>query len=187
MQFDELDGEEVKQILRQRFDQVLDQVPYLKKHITLPRVRITTQIQINCWADQQGSEDHVTRDEFTLGSERSGPPATFEARDVVDASPSGSPPDQWRDEAGIEKPSRMPVVLPRQPVEAPDTAIPGMEVRRGENLPPGFGIRSGTAASIDRGGPVVTGHTPVSPNLRNQDRGPSDPLDRSFPGHKERT
>jgi hypothetical protein len=92
--FDQLNGQEVKEILIDRLERVLEQSPHLQRHLTLPNVRIEMllQVSLTMYADQQGATPVVMEDEF-----------------VVDASPGPAdsghkPPDRVRHEAGLPIP-----------------------------------------------------------------------------------
>jgi hypothetical protein len=92
--FDQLNGQEVKEILIDRLERVLEQSPHLQRHLTLPNVRIEMllQVSLTMHADQQGATPVVLEDEF-----------------VVDASPGPAdsghkPPDRVRHEAGLPIP-----------------------------------------------------------------------------------
>ena len=99
--FNELDGEEAKAVLIQRFRAKLDEVPYLQRHITLPRVKMSLLVQISLYNDQPTPEVHEITDEFNL----------IVLHDSVNVSPTpgGHPPDQVRDEHGLQIPTQMKV------------------------------------------------------------------------------
>src|SRR5574340_1196764 len=88
--FNELDGEEAKHVLVERFRARLDEVPYLQRHITLPRLKMTVSVTLELYADQPTPERHHIDDQYNL----------IVLNDEVNASPSpgGKPPDQVRDE-----------------------------------------------------------------------------------------
>ena len=54
--YNDLNGEEIKSVLKQRFAQVLDEVPFLRHHLTLPRVSMHLTVHLDQWADQQSVE-----------------------------------------------------------------------------------------------------------------------------------
>jgi hypothetical protein len=191
--FNELNGAEVKAILEQRVRQVLDQVPYLQKHLTLPRVRMRVTCELNCWADQAGSETHHISDDFTVRCENApsgAPDQVYSSEDVVDASPGPEreghrPPSAWRDEHGLPDayPMRGAVAtedvflrpgenlpsqeLPRLPEPEEPVRIPGLLVERGTHA----GARDKTFMTLDRGGPSLTGPSPApieGLNFKNQ-------------------
>jgi hypothetical protein len=195
--YNDLTGTEARQILEQRIGMVLDQVPYFQKHLTLPRLRMRIQVEIVLNAESPGGTVIPISDDFTVTSESPDhPDAVITSDDVIDASPGPprdghKPPDQIRDEHGLERPpDRMSAVFdPRTaqrdlPPALPPTEIPGVRIERGSNLREG--IRAGTLVTQDRGGPVMTGSTVEQPRFRNSDHGPTDPLDNDFRDSKRR-
>lgn len=104
--FNELTGEEVSHILRKRCAQVMAQVPYLQRHLTLPRVRMTLNVKLELWADQPLPEVHTISDTVEVIS-GSPPPRTlaevFEAESVDSSAPipGGLPPDEIREMHGL--------------------------------------------------------------------------------------
>jgi hypothetical protein len=110
--YNDLSGDEVKHILAQRFDQLVGDVPYLQKHITLPRVKMTLQITLECWADQKYPDTRIINDAVEVRSEGSdAADAILQSviigpREVtVDASRHGDPPDKIREEHGLGVPT----------------------------------------------------------------------------------
>ena len=99
--FNELDGEEAKAVLLQRFKAKLDEVPYLQRHITLPRVKMSLLVQLSLYNDQPTPEVHEIADEFNL----------IVLSDTVNVSPTpgGHPPDRVRDDHGIQIPTQIKV------------------------------------------------------------------------------
>lgn len=143
--YNELNGEEIKEILIKRFAALLDDVPYLKRTITLARVRMVTKVDLHICADQDPHETFTPLDDdFMVRTVQAQNrlPMQFETRlstsDIVDASPkTGKPPDQIRDEhllpttepvrgtgGYIEDrvvPARLPAEPPGPPVHLPIT------------------------------------------------------------------
>jgi hypothetical protein len=109
--YNDLTGEEVRHILLERVGQCLQQVPYLQRHLTLPRVKMTLQIHLDLYADQKAAERHTIEDSVEISSSTSLPAAEpiFSAtiEDSVNAAPGpgGKPPDQVRDEHGLGIPT----------------------------------------------------------------------------------
>lgn len=97
--YNDLTGEEVKHILVQRMEQVLADVPYLQKHITLPRVKMTLHIELDCWADQSTRETKHIQDEVDVLGE------SYSLVTSVDSSPKGDPPDKIREDHGLGVPT----------------------------------------------------------------------------------
>ena len=99
--FNELDGEEAKSVLIQRFRAKLDEVPYLQRHITLPRVKMSLLVQLSLYNDQPTPEVHEIADEFNL----------IVLTDSVNVSPTpgGHPPDRIRDDHGLQIPAQVKV------------------------------------------------------------------------------
>lgn len=88
--YNDLSGDEIKHILAQRFVALLDQVSYLQKHITLPRVKMELQVQLTSYADQDKTEAPLQiNDSVEVLS------------DAVDASKRGQRPDQIREQHGL--------------------------------------------------------------------------------------
>ena len=92
--YNDLNGEEIKSVLKQRFAQVLDEVPFLRHHLTLPRVSMHLTVHLDQWADQQTPERLEIVDSVTLENHLSAAP-----------TPDGHPPDQVRDEHGLAIPA----------------------------------------------------------------------------------
>lgn len=97
--FNELNGEEVRAVLGSRFEQIMKQVPYFQRHITLPRVRMTLAVKLEVWADQPQPEQVKLGDTLTVVYEPDQEPDTFEfeATDTAAPIPGGHPPDQIRE------------------------------------------------------------------------------------------
>lgn len=113
--YNDLNGEEVKHILEQRFHSLLEDVVYLQRHITLPRLRMSLEISFEVWADQPKPELYELTDAFEIASETAPPPTpptdAFYLEDSVNAAdrtPGGKPPDQVREEhqVGIPTPTK---------------------------------------------------------------------------------
>lgn len=131
MTYNDLDGEEIRHILEERFQKLLAEVPYLQRHITLPRVRMTLHVQLDSWADQPTPDRQTITDtvEIIDESNEDKPLVLFdsvELSDTVSAAPGkgGKPPDQVRVEHGLSIPT--PV---RGPIAAEDV-IQSVENRR---------------------------------------------------------
>jgi hypothetical protein len=108
--YNDLNGEEVKHILGERFGQLLNEVPYLQKHITLPRVKMTLTIDLDCWADQATPERKSINDQVDVISENNYNPSANAGRSYaitasIDASPKGDPPDMIREQYGVGIPT----------------------------------------------------------------------------------
>jgi hypothetical protein len=106
--YNDLSGDEVKHILIERFSALLNDIPYLQKHITLPRVRMQLSVTLDCWADQPNPERRVIDDSVELRSENapvSEPNAHDHRSAVIDASRKGDPPDKIREDHGLGVPT----------------------------------------------------------------------------------
>lgn len=197
--FDHLDGEEAKEILEQRFHQLLHQVPWLQRHLTLPYVRMILDVrfEFNYGGPNQTSPPEIKtiNDECVLISESTpapsrtpiaGPantrPRLFdEAGNLVPPSQftekvdarglTGSEPDRVREEHGLPmpEPTRGPVCT-----EDPN---PALEVRRGFVREMG---RPGTMAIIDKGPAFVDGGKYRKPDLSFGNDGAKDPAPPNF-------
>lgn len=179
--FNELNGEEIKLILCQRLRSRLDEVPYLARHLTMPRVRVTFTVKLEVYADQPTPEVHRIEDQLTLTTGSDEPVAPFviqEIRDVVDASPGlesqgHKPPDQIRYEAGL--PIAVPVKQLGLPV-ADEMVLPGVTIERGADA----GGQAGTRIVQDygpRSGLLAERDTLA---LRNRGRGEPGPIQPDF-------
>lgn len=116
--YNDLSGDEIQHILEERFAALLADIPYLKKHITLPRVRMTLHVTLDCWADQANPERRVIDDSVEVTNDSApaaGAPAAGLTRPVaqasesrqaiVDASAKGDPPDKIREDHGLGVPT----------------------------------------------------------------------------------
>ena len=111
--YNDLDGEEIKHILSQRFEALLEQVSYLRRHITLPRVKMTLQVHLDSWADQPNPERQTIFDSVEIRSESdhmddlAQPAFLTELADQLSAAPGGQPPDKIREDHGLPVPTPM--------------------------------------------------------------------------------
>lgn len=176
--YNDLSGDEVKHILSDRFSNLLNEVPYLQKHITLPRVKMRLSIELVCWADQGAGENRTISDEVEVRTE------SFALSSVIDASTKGDPPDKVREEfgLGIPTPRRGPVAIEDTVEGRKMTMANGAVVdRTGES---NEAARNATVVKQDFGParsrrenvPVVTGNQErdrvvVSPNFDRVRRG----------------
>lgn len=101
--FNELNGEEVREILENRCRQIFDKVPQFQRHMTLPRVKITLTVRLDLWADQPNPEQLNIGDSLTVIIE--GPQLqeviTAVSVDAAAPIPGGHPPDQIREMHGL--------------------------------------------------------------------------------------
>jgi hypothetical protein len=141
--FNELNGEEVREILLNRCRDIFDRVPQFQRHITLPRVRITFNVKLEIYADQPNPKTMDIGDKLTVVIEQ--PAEVIEAQSVDTAAPipGGHPPDQVRELHGlpVAQPSRGPQNIGGQ-ITISDQFSAG-----GEASPqlPGLTIQSGGA------------------------------------------
>jgi hypothetical protein len=164
--FNELDGSEVAHVLENRFGQILQAVPYFKKHITLPRVRMTLNVRLEIWADQPSPETLNIGDRLTIVFDEPQLTDTITAESVDCAAPvaGGHPPDQIREMHGlpISQPARGPRELGGQvsisdqqvPLEGREVSdMPGLKVSRtGTGFIDGLPTSgNATVAKIDQG------------------------------------
>ena len=164
--FNELNGEEVKQILESRCAQVLDGVPYFQKHITLPRVKMTFQVKLEIWADQPHPEQINIGDSLTVILDEPELIETITAESVDNAAPipGGQPPDRLRQMHGlpVATPARGPQEVgghialsdSYQPLDGREVEDrPGLKVNRtGSGVIDGMPTSShATVAKIDQG------------------------------------
>ena len=102
--YDELNGEEIRHVLIERFKSILDDVPYLQRHLTLPRVQMNLNITLLVYADQPTPDVLPIQDQFDIQTDvpYDGRPARIEADDTVSSAPrGGQPADQVREEHGL--------------------------------------------------------------------------------------
>lgn len=97
--YNDLSGDEVKHILLERFAALLADVPYLQKHLTLPRVKMSLQVTLDCWADQATPERRSIEDQLEVRGE------SYELSSEVDASRRGQKPDEVREQHGLDIPT----------------------------------------------------------------------------------
>lgn len=164
--FNELNGEEVKKVLENRCYDILEEVPYFQKHITLPRVKMTLQVKLEIWADQPHPDQINIGDALTVILDQPELIDTITAESIDNAAPipGGVPPDRIRELHGL------PVATPqRGPADAGghiamSDAYEGLEGREVEGRPglkisrTGSGMIDGmptsahaTVAKIDQG------------------------------------
>lgn len=109
--FNELTGEEACQVLENRFEQIMSQVPYFQRHITLPRVRMTLNVKLEIWADQPQPETVNLSNTLTVIYDGEPEPSHVIEAETVDSSAPGNggrPPDQIRDMHGLPIPQPGP-------------------------------------------------------------------------------
>lgn len=114
--YNELNGEEVKEILFTRLADLLNRVPEFRRHLTLPRVRMTLSIHLDIVGRNpptlEYTDDLVVRmrdAEYTPGEENSpdyAEPETIAhdltANVIADTTiENGQPPDLIREEHGL--------------------------------------------------------------------------------------
>jgi hypothetical protein len=147
--FNELNGEEVKHVLENRFEQIVKQVPYFQRHITLPRVRMTMQVRLEIWSDQPAPETLNLGDTLTVvfDEPRLVDTITAESVDTAAPVPGGHPPDQIREMHGlpIPQPARGPREVGGQVAISDQYALDGREV---EGMP-GLKISRTGSGQID--------------------------------------
>ena len=101
--YNELNGEEVKHVLENRFQEIIQAVPYFQKHLTLPRVRMTLQVKLEVYADQPSPETINLGNTLTVVIEHE--PLiteTIDAEAVDSTAPGGGvPPDEVRSQHGL--------------------------------------------------------------------------------------
>ena len=180
--YNDLSGDEIQHILEERFRSLLSDIPYLKKHITLPRVRMALHVTLDCWADSPNPERRVIDDSVEIYGENALLPAAPQAREtrqvVVDASPKGDPPDKVREEHGLGVPT------PTRGAVAIEDKVEGRRV----TMPNGVVVdRTGQSDKSAPNATVVeqdfgsrqrrTGQEQVE--VRNQHRGAAPPIDFS--------
>lgn len=157
--FNELNGEEVKAVLTNRFADVMREVPYFARHLTMPRVRMTLRVELEIWADQPSPETVTIGDMCEVVLQDPVLKETIVGESVDSTAPGdGHPPDQIREWHGlpISAPAKGPkdigghLAISDQASPAADyEPIPGVSIRRTENNDPMF--RYATIATIDQG------------------------------------
>ena len=163
--YNELNGEEVKHVLKNRFEQVLEAVPYFQRHMTLPRVRMTMQVTLEVYADQPTPDIIPLSDRLQVIVESEPKPTeTFTAETLDSTAPgSGDPPDQLREMHGlpIMQPARGPQNIGAQIATSDFESLEGREVqglpglkisRTGSGMIDGMPTSANaTVAKIDQG------------------------------------
>lgn len=166
--FNELNGEEVRAVLGNRFEQMMSQVPYFQRHLTLPRVRMTVSVRLEVWADQPNPEAIKLADAVTVvtDSETGAEPSyeiEVESVDSTAPTPDGHPPDELRDMHGLAMPSPGPgprdagghiAISDHYSLDGREVAgMPGLRVSRtGSGMIDGMPTSANaTVAKIDQG------------------------------------
>lgn len=174
--YNDLNGQEAREILSQRFEQRLNEIPWLQRHLTLPRVRMKLSVVFELYADQPTPESHAISDDFTIRIDSSDAadttslhslePHLFETEDLIDASPeTGEPPEKLREDHHLPTttPKKNPVT--KQTEDVPDDVqlIPGVSIHR---------CRSGQA-NPSTGATIITQDFGNRFNRRDQEQAPS--------------
>jgi hypothetical protein len=140
--YNELDGLEVREILENRVEQIFSEVPYFKKHLTLPRVRMTLNVKLEIWADQPHPDTVSIGDSLTVVLDQPSLADVFHAEAIDSAAPGpgGHPPDKLREMHGlpISKPDKGDKEIGAQIafadqetlVDERRPALPGVEIHR---------------------------------------------------------
>ena len=165
--YNDLNGEEVRQILENRYQQFLDTIPYFQRHLTLPRVRITTNVKLELWADQPAPDVVALGDKFEVVVEGAHLPVEVIVAESVDStSPTGGdPPDRIRAMHGlaIPQPARGQREIGGQVAVADQFILDGNEVE----LMPGLKV-SRTGSGLIAGMP-----TSANATVAQLDQGPA--------------
>ena len=147
--YNDLDGVEIAAVLRDHYNDFLATVPYFQKHLTMPRVRITTQIKLEVWADQPVPDVIPLGDRFEVVIERTEEPEVIEATtsETTAPVPGGHPPDEIRDlhNLPISTPMRGRKEIGGQLVIADQPMLDGREVE----LQPGIKISRTGSGMLD--------------------------------------
>lgn len=172
MVYNDLNGEEVKEILLTRFADLLNKVPDFQRHLIIPRVKMRLNVQLEVHGRNPPS--FTITDDLTIrmraGETQDLEPELFDLTAEVNADsgdPSGQPPDQVREEHGL------PVMEPRKgPFGIEDHPVVHED-----------GIKYARFVTQDRGGPVIQGHdeyqdAPILP--RRTPLGPVAPVQPDF-------
>ncbi len=161
--YNDLTGEECREILIRRFADLLSLNPDLRPNLTLSRVRLTLVVHVEVHGRTPPSFDIV--DELTISTSRNlhKPVLDIPGSDHVDSTrtlaseinsdsldPEGQPPDQIRIEHGL--PTVQPTRSPMGFIEDAMTPAPPGEIKYAAWIPQDYGpARSRTGAE----GPVV--------------------------------
>jgi len=113
--YNELDGEEIREILTRRFVDLLSSVVYLQRHITLPHVRMRLSVVLESYAEKRNPDTQTINDVLdittSVPADDSAPAEVTSLSLDINAAPmpGGQPPDQIRDEHGLGtvQPSRV--------------------------------------------------------------------------------
>ena len=148
--FNHLTGEEVKEILIQRFSDLLDQVTEMDRRFTLPRVQMNISVYLLVWG-RNPPEINISN-QLTVRVDNPPPasPSDFtiegelESNISADTDSGGFPPDQLRDSHNL------PVMTPTRTAEGiQDIPVHRPYVEGGKTY--------ASRVELDRGGPVLTG------------------------------
>lgn len=148
--YNELNGEEVKHVLENRFQDIMKEVPYFQKHLTLPRVKMTLQVRLEVWADQPAPETINIGNTLTVVFDEPRLIDTITAESVDSTAPGGGlPPDEVREQHGlpISQPAHGPRNIGGQIVIADQ--YPALEGREVESSFPGLKINRTGSGMID--------------------------------------
>jgi hypothetical protein len=133
--YNELSGEDVKEILMVRFADLLNRQPEFQRHLTLPRVKMSLNIQLEVHG--RNPPEFAITDEFTVRMKDEGgavPLPDLELSAQINANtddPTGQAPDQIREEHGL------PVMEPRR---GPMGTIEDVPVVREERIKYAFNV-----------------------------------------------
>jgi hypothetical protein len=112
--YNDLNGEEVRQILTDWFQQLLAAQPNLQRHLTLPNAKIGLEVAITVDMYIGGSvpvasdpEQLLIRGGVELTNNVNAAPATQTFSTTINAAPipGGNPPDQLREQHGLPTPT----------------------------------------------------------------------------------
>jgi len=162
--YNDINGEEMGQILMQRFQEIVQEVPSFKAHLTFPRMKARITVEIITEADDPNAYPVLgvvdlleIQNRVTLTTE-------------IDASPTGDPPDKVRLDHGIQ---------PYEQVRTFDSTGRAISIAdkkpEAETIPPVFRISEPSKEGYQ--GVVVdrTGTSPIRANavVITQDPGPA--------------
>lgn len=187
--YNDLNGLEAKEILVKRFYDRLNEIPWLARHISLPRVRMRLTVQFETYTESDSPDSQTLTDDFTVRTENAigevpPPPRPGkqierfqeQVEDIIDTSPhTGQPPDQIREEHNLTVPTPKRHPLTRQ---LSDQLYAGEEVEMTPGISVKRDVSGGGIPSPSRGattvtqdyGPRVSGGQGTQVPIKNRDR-----------------
>lgn len=103
--YNDLNGEECKEILVRRFLDLLTQSPYFMRHLTLPRVKMSLIVHLELWGCTPPELDITDEVVIRTRDLQAEPELADEATLETEIDAFSNPPDKLREEHGIPIPT----------------------------------------------------------------------------------